>query len=180
MAKETPITACTIGHFDGVHLGHQHLIKRLRECAKERGIERVIVVTFDRLPRSLFDPSFHPKMLTTFDERKALLAEYGVDDCYILTFDRQMASMTARDFMKKMLFDKFGVRFLLLGYDNRFGKRIEGEGLDDYIRYGKEIGIEVMECDEYVHTDGSHVSSSVIRELLENNNTEKAQELLGH
>lgn len=172
------ITAATIGHFDGVHLGHQHVIRRLRQLADERGIATITVVTFDRLPRSLFDPTYKPRMLMTLEERCQTLRDYGVDRVEVLTFDRQMASTPAYDFMKTKLRDELGVRLLLLGYDNRFGKRVEGEGFEDYVRYGKELGIEVIECDVFRLEDGSTVSSTRIRELIEQGNIEVAKQLL--
>ena len=172
------ITAATIGHFDGVHLGHQHVIRRLRQLADERGIDTITVVTFDRLPRSLFDPTYKPRMLMTLEERCQTLRDYGVDRVEVLTFDRQMASTPAYDFMKTKLRDELGVRLLLLGYDNRFGKRVEGEGFEDYVRYGKELGIEVIECDVFRLEDGSTVSSTRIRELIEQGDIEVAKQLL--
>ena len=171
--------AATIGHFDGVHLGHRHVIDCLRKAAAERGIGELMVVTFDRHPRTLFDPSFVPQMLTTLEERFTLLRECGIDRCEVLQFDREMAAMTAYDFMKTILRDKLGVRLLVLGYDNRFGRRLPGEGLSDYVCYGEELGIEVIGCDEYLTPDGHHVSSSIIRQLLADGDKELAHKLRG-
>lgn len=171
---------CTIGHFDGVHLGHRHVIDRMRRMAEERGGMRTIAVTFDRHPRSLFDASFRPKMLTTVEERTLLLSQTGIDACAILQFDAEMASLSARDFMEKILRDMLDVRVLVLGYDNHFGKRNTAEGFDDYVRYGKELGIEVVACDKMVINTDETVSSTHIRNLISDGHMEDAMRCMGH
>lgn len=170
---------CTIGHFDGVHLGHQHVIRRMQLLAQERGLKETIAVTFDRHPRTIFDPDFEPKMLSTLEERTHLLSLTGIDTCAILQFDAEMAAITARDFMEKILRDKLGVRILVLGYDNRFGKRNAEEGFDDYVRYGKELGIEVVECDKMVINTDETVSSTHIRNLLTDGYVNEAMRCFG-
>ena len=147
--------------------------------AQERGLKETIAVTFDRHPRTLFDPDFEPKMLSTLDEKAHLLSLTGVDRCVILQFDHQMAAMSARDFMEKILRDRLGVRLLLLGYDNRFGKRNAEEGFDDYVRYGKELGIEVVECDKMAQNIDETVSSTHIRKLLYDGYVDEAMRCLG-
>lgn len=171
--------AATIGHFDGVHLGHRHLISCLRKAASKRGIHDTMVITFDRLPRALFDPTYRPLMLTTLEERARLLRECGISRCEVLHFDHDMAAMSAYDFMKDVLYDRLNVRLLMLGYNNRFGKRQENEGFEDYVAYGKQIGIEVIACDEYRTDDGLPVSSSLIRSLIAEGKTDMADALLG-
>lgn len=171
--------AATIGHFDGVHLGHQHVLRCLCMLAKERGLESM-AISFDRHPRTVFDNAFVPNMLTTVDERRLIMSQVGVDVCAVLRFDREMASMSAEDFMKEVLYDQLGVRLLLLGYDNRFGRKNKNEGFEDYVRYGKAIGIEVIECDPFEIADGKRVSSTLVRELLANGRVDEAAECLGH
>lgn len=148
--------------------------------AEERGGMRTIAVTFDRHPRSLFDASFQPQMLTSIEERTLLLSHTGIDACAILQFDEAMASLSAHDFMEKILRDMLGVRVLILGYDNHFGKRNAEEGFDDYARYGKELGIEVMECDKMVINTDETVSSTHIRNLLSDGYVSEAMLCLGH
>lgn len=172
--------AATIGHFDGVHLGHQHVLRRLRLLATERGLDSVMAISFDRHPRTVFDKNFVPNMLTTVDERRLIMSQVGVDVCAVLQFDRQMASMSAKDFMREVLRNQLGVRLLLLGYDNRFGRKNSDEGFDDYVRYGKEIGIEVIECDPLELKDGKRVSSTLVRELLAEGRVDEAADCLGH
>ena len=148
--------------------------------AKERELAQSMAISFDRHPRTVFDNTFVPNMLTTVDERRLIMSQVGVDVCAILRFDRQMASMSAEDFMKEVLYDQLGVRLLLLGYDNRFGRKNKNEGFEDYVRYGKAIGIEVIECDPFEIADGKQVSSTLVRELLANGRVDEAAECLGH
>ena len=166
----------TIGFFDGVHIGHCHLINMLKKVARERGVE-ACVITFDRHPRQVVQPEWCPEMLTTLEEKTQLLEATGIDRCEVLHFDREMANQSAHDFMLHTLKEKLGVSILVTGYDNRFGHN-RSEGFEDYVRYGKEIGIEVIKGEEL--TDGSNnVSSSSIRRMLNEGRIEDATRCLG-
>ena len=166
----------TIGFFDGVHIGHCHLINMLKKVASERGVESC-VITFDRHPRQVVQPEWCPEMLTTLEEKTQLLEATGIDRCEVLHFDREMANQSAHDFMLHTLKEKLGVSILVTGYDNRFGHN-RSEGFEDYVRYGKEIGIEVIKGEEL--TDGSNnVSSSSIRRMLKEGRIEDATRCLG-
>ena len=166
----------TIGFFDGVHIGHCHLINMLKKVARERGVE-ACVITFDRHPRQVVQPEWCPEMLTTLEEKTQLLEATGIDRCEVLHFDREMANQSAHDFMPHTLKEKLGVSILVTGYDNRFGHN-RSEGFEDYVRYGKEIGIEVIKGEEL--TDGSNnVSSSSIRRMLKEGRIEDATRCLG-
>ena len=166
----------TIGFFDGVHIGHCHLINMLKKVARERGVE-ACVITFDRHPRQVVQPEWCPEMLTTLEEKTQLLKATGIDRCEVLHFDREMANQSAHNFMLHTLKEKLGVSILVTGYDNRFGHN-RSEGFEDYVRYGKEIGIEVIKGEEL--TDGSNnVSSSSIRRMLKEGRIEDATRCLG-
>ena len=166
----------TIGFFDGVHIGHCHLINMLKKVARERGVESC-VITFDRHPRQVVQPEWCPEMLTTLEEKTQLLKATGIDRCEVLHFDREMANQSAHDFMLHTLKEKLRVSILVTGYDNRFGHN-RSEGFEDYVRYGKEIGIEVIKGEEL--TDGSNnVSSSSIRRMLKEGRIEDATRCLG-
>ena len=166
----------TIGFFDGVHIGHCHLINMLKKVARERGVESC-VITFDRHPRQVVQPEWCPEMLTTLEEKTQLLEATGIDRCEVLHFDREMANQSAHDFMQHTLKEKLGVSILVTGYDNRFGHN-RSEGFEDYVRYGNEIGIEVIKGEEL--TDGSNnVSSSSIRRMLKEGRIEDATRCLG-
>ena len=167
----------TIGFFDGVHLGHCHLINMLKKVARERSVQSC-VITFDRHPRQVVQPEWCPDMLTTLDEKTQLLKATGIDRCEVLHFDREMASQSARDFMLHTLKERLGVSILVTGYDNRFGHN-RSEGFEDYVRYGKEIGIEVIKGEELT-VGSTNVSSSSIRRMLKEGNIEDATRCLGH
>ena len=155
----------TIGCFDGVHRGHQTLIAMVLQQSKERGLGSM-VITFDKQPREVFDPSFHPQLLSTPEEKERLLKAMGIDEVVVLPFTRQLAALSARTFMEQVLRDRYGVRVLVTGYDNRFGHN-RSEGFDDYVRYGSELGMEVLRGDVACFPDGEQAfSSSAIRQLL--------------
>lgn len=166
--------AATIGMFDGVHRGHRMVIDRLRSAAASRGL-RSGVVTFASHPQLLFHPDCGMRLLTSIDEKTRLLAATGLDYAMVFTFTREFAAMTARDFMA-MMRGRFNVRLLVVGYDHHFGRRSD-ETAADYIRYGDELGIEVMVTPELA--SGSHISSSAIRQLLADGNVGGAADMLG-
>ncbi len=162
----------TIGFFDGVHKGHRYLFKQLNEEAAARGL-KPLIVTFEEHPRTVLQSDYIPKLLSTKEERKALLSAYG--EVVMLRFST-IRDLTAEQFMIRLK-EKYGVEVLLMGYDHRFGS----DGLrnpEDYRRVGAKQGIEVLRMEEY--QDGmQHVSSTEIRTALEKGDVERAKELLG-
>lgn len=168
----------TIGFFDGVHRGHRHLISDLvREAGKAGGM-RSMVITFDLHPRQVLNKEYRPKLLTTKDEKLLLLSKTGVDCTAVLHFDAAMAALSAREFMQTVLHDRLNVQKLIIGYDNRFGHN-RSEGFEDYLRYGREIGIEVIKSTPFEY-EGVKVSSSVVRSCLEEGEVEMAEKCLGY
>ena len=157
-------SAATIGCFDGVHRGHQMLVKMMVCEAQKRGL-KPIAVTFDRLPRQLFDPNFQPQVLSTLEEKEACLKELGVEEVIVLPFTHQLAALSAEAFMREILRDQLSVELLVTGYDHRFGHD-RSEGFDDYMRYGQHLGIYVVRGDVAMMDDQMAVSSTVIRQLL--------------
>lgn len=169
--------AATIGSFDGLHLGHRAMIAQLREATAERGLP-LVVVTFARHPRLLFDGECEPFLLTLNSEKEALFEELGVDDLVLLDFDTCMASMCAERFMREVLVDALGVKLLGVGYDHHFGKPCEGECVEQYISYGKNLGVEVVQLSPFM-LNGGKVSSTVVRKALAAGDLPLATELLG-
>ena len=106
-----------------------------------------MVITFDRHPREVLQSDYQPQMLTTLNTKLRLLHETGVDRVEVLHFTRQLAALSARQFMAQVLKERLGVTTLVIGYDHRFGHD-RAEGFDDYVRYGKELGIEVVQNSE--------------------------------
>lgn len=142
----------TIGFFDGVHRGHRYLINKVMERAHAHA-QQSMVITFDRHPREVLQSDYQPQMLTTLNTKLRLLHETGVDRVEVLHFTRQLAALSARQFMAQVLKERLGVTTLVIGYDHRFGHN-RAEGFDDYVRYGKELGIEVVQSSELtVHID---------------------------
>ena len=136
----------TIGFFDGVHRGHRYLINKVMETAHAHA-QQSMVITFDRHPREVLQSDYQPQMLTTLNTKLRLLHETGVDRVEVLHFTRQLAALSARQFMAQVLKERLGVTTLVIGYDHRFGHN-RAEGFDDYVRYGKELGIEVVQNSE--------------------------------
>lgn len=154
----------TIGMFDGVHCGHQFVLQHVVDEARQRGLQSM-AITFDKSG---------PQTLTPLDQKRLLLTKTGIDRIEVLTFNDALKQMTAREFMQQELRDRLGVKVLLTGYDNRFGHN-RTEGFDDYVRYGQELGIEVLQLPQE-----GEISSSIIRQLVVEGAISKANELLGN
>ena len=162
----------TIGFFDGVHKGHRYLFKQLDRLAADRGLSPLIV-TFEEHPRVVLQSDYVPQLLTSADERRALLSAYG--QVLMLPF-ADIRALTAGQFMEQ-LHSRHGVSVLLMGYDHRFGSdRLRHP--QDYRRIGEQLGIEVITLNEFVEGE-LHVSSTEIRMALESGNIAVANDLLG-
>ena len=172
----------TIGMFDGVHKGHRFVLSHVCDYAKKWGLQSM-VITFDRHPREVVQTDWKPLLLTTNDERMQLLAETGINYVKVLHFTPEMAALSAHDFMV-MMKEQLGVKVLLMGYDNRFGHNRQ-DTFEDYVRYGKEIGMKVEQltslCQQpIVNSQLPEISSSVIRRLLTEGNVKDAALCLSH
>ena len=176
--RQVPCVA-TVGFFDGVHRGHLFLIDKVKNTARQMDMASM-VVTFAVHPRQVLRPDWHPQLLSTLDEKIALLEQTGVDRLVVLPFDATMAALSARDFMGDVLLRQLGVRVLVTGYDNRFGHRTADseEGFDDYVRYGRELGVSVLPCSPF-NADEVRVSSSQIRRFLQDGEAGLAARCLG-
>lgn len=170
------VRVATIGFFDGVHAGHRCLIGQVVAEAHRRGGSSLLV-TFDRHPSLVLRPEAPLALLTTDEERHELLQTTGADDIAVLPFTHQLAAMSARTFMDSVLHKELGVQVLVIGYDHRFGHG-RTETFEDYVRYGMEIGIEVLHAEEL--TGAVHVSSSAIRRALQAGDVQRANSMLGY
>ncbi|MBO4736519.1 MAG: bifunctional riboflavin kinase/FAD synthetase [Paludibacteraceae bacterium] len=171
---EQPL-ALTIGFFDGVHLGHRYLVSELSDCAKKRDLATA-VLTFRTHPRQVLHSDYIPSLLTTTDEKIALLKETGVDYVVLTEFTQELSLLSAQEFMR-LLHDKLNVRCLMIGYDHRFGHN-RSEKFEDYVEFGKEIGIEVIQSSPLV-IGGLNVSSSAVRKTISEGDVANAARLLG-
>lgn len=172
-----PPSVATIGFFDGVHVGHRFLVRQVCEVARERHLSSLLI-TFPVHPRMVMQADYQPRLLSTFDEKCTLLASTEADYCVALPFTRELAALSAHDFMQQVLRDQLHVHTLVIGHDHRFGHN-RAEGFADYVRYGDELGMEIVRADSY-QLDDTNISSSVARTSLEAGEVDKAARCLGY
>ena len=168
-------TAATIGFFDGVHAGHRFLLNQLK---MEAEIHRLpsMAITFLQHPQSVLQTVFQPKLLNTFDERIDRLSQTGINYCLLLDFARPLSQLSAKEFIQKKLKEEWHVKLLLIGYNHRFGKN-RVESFDDYVKYGKECGMEILRA---VELPDISVSSTHIRNCLLKRNLREANQALSY
>lgn len=169
--------AVTVGMFDGLHAGHRDLLCRLVGEARRRGLEAV-VVTFWPHPRKVLSKGNDTVgLLTTVEERRAGLEALGVDRLVELQFTRELSDVPARDFVRRWLVGALGARYLLLGYNHRFGSDdLEPEA---YVRMAVEEGLEAERHGAFTMPGGGKVSSSEVRSALLRGDVGLAASLLG-
>jgi len=174
-AATSPV-ALTIGNFDGVHLGHQAMLAKLRTAAAERDLP-ACVMTFEPHPREFFSPDQAPVRLTTLREKLELLAGHGVARVQICRFNFALAQVTAQEFIERILVRGLGVRWLQVGDDFRFGARRAGD-MDLLKEQAGRFGYAV-EAMTTVELDGVRVSSTAVRDALAAGDVARAGKLLG-
>ncbi|MFT4211737.1 MAG: bifunctional riboflavin kinase/FAD synthetase [Microbacterium sp.] len=167
-----------IGKFDGVHAGHRAVIERAQVDAASLDAQ-VVAVTFDRNPLALLWPDRCPESLVGVTQKVRLLGETGVDAVLVLAFDHELAALTPREFVERVL-RPLGTRMVLVGSDFRFGAG--GAGTPETLRQlGSEFGFRVDVVDDVRAVgEGRRVSSTWVRELLADGDVERAARLLGH
>lgn len=160
-----------IGTFDGVHRGHQSVLKVMKDHAGRKGLEPV-AVTFDQHPLAHIAPERTPMQLTSLEEKKKLLKEAGVVPV-VVEFNETLRSTTAAGWLRRLK-EEWAVKALVIGYDNTFGCDGVNMSVDDYKKIGEAEGIEVFTAEEI-----KGVSSSAIRKAVAKGDVEKAREMLG-
>ena len=170
-------SVAVIGNFDGVHRGHSQVLAAVTAEARAKGL-RSAAITFDPHPEVFLRPQTAPKLLTPIPERLRLLAQTGVDAVLVLNFDDSLACMSAKDCVRTLLVDKFGVRSIHEGANFRFGHRAEA-GVDELAAFGREFGFTVT-VHPAVEVRGMTVSSTAIRELIAAGDVRRARWMLGH
>jgi len=166
----------TIGNYDGVHRGHQHLLAAAREKARALGVPAT-VVTFEPTPREYFEGDAAPSRLMRLREKIEALPLYGIDRAVILRFDRRMQNISAQEFINRLLVNGLGTRHLVVGHDFHFARKREGN-LATLREQGALHGFSVEEVDRFL-VDGERVSSSLVREALGRGDLRRAESLLG-
>jgi riboflavin kinase/FMN adenylyltransferase len=167
----------TQGTFDGVHAAHKVILNRLKQIAKEKNGETV-VMTFDPHPRMVLFPDDHGlKLLHTLDEKILALENEGVDHLIIIPFTKEFSRLTSMQFIRDIMVNKMGTKVLVIGYNHRFGKNREGS-FEHLKEYSSLYGFEVEEIPEH-DIDEISVSSTRIRKALDEGDVKLASKYLG-
>ncbi len=166
----------TIGAYDGLHLGHQQLLERVGQAAKDHG-QPSIVMSFEPTPREFFASETPPARLMRFREKYEALAERGIDIFYCPRFDADMRDIPADEFVRRILIHCLGTRHVVVGDDFHFARRREGN-IGHLRRASGALGFTVEQVPSIV-VEGVRVSSTAIREALWNGNIQRATALLG-
>ncbi|HLP64245.1 bifunctional riboflavin kinase/FAD synthetase [Flavobacterium sp.] len=170
-------TIVTIGTFDGVHIGHQKILKKITQIANEENYESV-VLTFFPHPRMVLQQDNSIKLLNTISEKEKLFETIGIDHLIIHPFDEEFSKLSAEDFVKKILVDQLNVQKIVIGYDHRFGKN-RSANLDDLIGFGIKYHFEVEQISAE-EINNNAVSSTKIRNSLHDGDIETANSYLGY
>ncbi|MDI9308720.1 MAG: bifunctional riboflavin kinase/FAD synthetase [Limnohabitans sp.] len=175
--KSDKKTIITIGTFDGVHKGHQKVLSKLINEARECELESLLL-TFDVHPRIILEKESEVQLLTTNCEKIKLLEEEGIDNLVIQKFDKQFAELPGRDFVQQVLVEKLNTKKVIIGYDHRFGKNRQC-GIEDLILYGEEFGFEVEQISAK-EIDEIKISSTRIRNAILEGRIGIANDYLGY
>ena len=169
-------TVVTMGNFDGIHLGHQALVGNAVAEAKQWH-SKSIVFTFEPHPMKLLAPERAPQMILNHQDKMEMLQALGVDAIIVQTFDRRFASIEAEDFVRRYLLERLNLSKIWLGRDLRFGRARQGDA-EDLIRWGSQLGFSVGIV-EPILVQGKRISSSRIRQLIEQGCVNEVQPMLG-
>jgi riboflavin kinase/FMN adenylyltransferase len=170
-------TIVTIGTFDGVHLGHAAILKKLTQNTQNETFEST-VLTFFPHPRMVLQGKSDLKLLNTINEKIELLEKIGIDNLIIHPFDEKFAELNAEAFVSTILVDHLRVQKIIIGYDHRFGKN-RTANIDDLISFGAQYGFEVEQISAQ-EIDEISISSTKIRTALEKGDIQLANEYLGY
>ncbi|MFK8274362.1 bifunctional riboflavin kinase/FAD synthetase [Capnocytophaga cynodegmi] len=166
----------TIGTFDGIHLGHQKIIKKLIENAKKQDLLATIFTFFPH-PRTIIQKDDSLRLIHTLEEKKQMLESLGVDQLVICPFNESFSKMSAEKFVEELLVNRLKAKKVIIGYDHRFGKNRNAD-INDMKLFGKKFGFEVEEIPAQEINEVS-VSSTKIRQALHEGDVKKAWEYLG-
>lgn len=169
-------TVVTMGNFDGIHLGHQVLVGNAVAEAKQWRTKSV-VFTFEPHPLKLLAPERAPRMIVNHQDKMDMLQALGVDAVIVQTFDHRFASIQAEDFVRRYLLERLNLSKIWLGKDLKFGRARQGDA-EDLIRWGTELGFGVGIV-EPILVQGKRISSSRIRQLIEQGRVDEVQPMLG-
>lgn len=174
-AVASPVVVA-LGNFDGVHLGHQVVLRRAVEEGRRLGL-RAVAATFDPHPRAVLRPGKEPKLLTTLEVRRELLLAYGVDEVRVIRFDRELSEKGPREFVREVLVEELGAVAVVVGENFRFGYKASGD-VDDLRGWMREAGGDARAV-RISHVPEGEISSTRIRKLLFDGQVREAARLLG-
>jgi len=166
----------TIGTFDGVHLGHQQILKQLIETSQKSKLKSVLLTFFPH-PRMVLQPDVSIRLIQTIEERERALAKTGLDYLIIHPFSAEFSRLSADDYVKQVLVEQLNVQKVVVGYDHRFGRN-RTASLEDMYHYADIYDFEVIEIDAK-KIDSTAVSSTKIRKAIDEGNIELANTYLG-
>jgi len=166
----------TIGTFDGIHIGHNKILKTLVEESKKNKLSSLIITFFPH-PRMILQKSNEIKMIDTIDEKIHLLEKAGIDNLIIHPFDHNFSKIRAKDFVEDILVNKLKIKQIIIGYDHRFGKDREAS-VEDLKKFGLDYMFNVNEIPAQ-EIDSIAISSTKIREAILNGEIKKCNEFLG-
>lgn len=167
----------TIGTFDGLHQGHQEILRQLMEAAQKKNMDAV-AITFEPHPRVLVTPDDPPPLLSTWVEKVKLFSKYMSGRLLVLDFNTELMNLTAEEFIKNYLTKKLNLKKLVVGYDHAFGKNRSGT-INDLMNLSKVYGFELSVVNPIIVNDRP-ISSSRIRRLIAENDLPQALEMLNH
>ena len=167
----------TIGTFDGVHLGHQEILRKVVSFSEKKGLTSA-VLTFFPHPRMVLQQNHSIKLLNTIKEREHLISELGIDFIKVKTFTKDFANLSARDYVKNILVDELKIKHIVIGYDHHFGKN-RSSNINDLKLFAKEFNFEISEISAQ-DIDQVTVSSTKIRMALDDGNVFLANTYLGY
>jgi riboflavin kinase/FMN adenylyltransferase len=170
-------TVTTIGTFDGVHRGHQAILKELSKAARERKV-KPLAITFEPHPRVLVTPDSPPPLLTCLNEKIRLLSEYLDGTVLVLEFNEGLKNLTAEEFTRQYLIEKLNVGKLIVGYDHAFGRDRSGT-INDLMFLSRQYSFDLKIVDPVI-VEGRPISSTRIRHLISDHKLNQARDLLGH
>ena len=175
--KKLKGSVVALGTFDGVHRGHQRIIKETVKFANKTGVAS-LAITFDPHPQRLIVPERGLRLLTTLKEREELFCDLGIDGVVVIRFRKEMRKLSAKEFVKRYLVHKLGVSRVFVGFDYAFGKDRTGD-VTHLKKFGKQYGFGVTVIPP-VSTNHAAIKSRVIRKLISQGEFGKAVRLLGH
>ena len=173
----TKKTILTLGTFDGVHIGHKKILQKLTQNTPNEEYESV-VLTFFPHPRMVLQEDSNIKLLNTIKEKQELLEDIGIENLVIHPFDETFSQLTAEEFVKTVLVEKFHIQKIIIGYDHRFGRN-RTANIDDLIDFGKQYGFDVAQISVQELNEIS-VSSTKIRNAILDGNMTLANDYLGY